>query len=117
MEGSHTCSSTNAVLLLRWWCAAASCKMRMLDNWPWLIRVGSNGSVQENQSIVLGKVMAMGWWNDEGPKCSRCFEPTAGCEDCKGEGSIAGLLDRIECSTCGGTGWVCKENNHGKYWT
>ena len=61
--------------------------------------------------------MAMGWWNDEGPKCSRCFEPTAGCEDCKGEGSIAGLLDRIECSTCGGTGWVCKENNHGKYWT
>ena len=59
----------------------------------------------------------MGWWNDDGPKCHRCGEPTAGCADCKGEGSVPGLLGRIECSQCDGTKWLCKENGHGKYWT
>jgi hypothetical protein len=58
----------------------------------------------------------MGWWNEEGPKCGRCHEPTAGCEDCKGEGSVFELLGRIPCSVCDGTGWVCKSNDHGKYW-
>jgi hypothetical protein len=58
----------------------------------------------------------MGWWNEGGPKCQRCYEPTQGCEDCKGEGSVFELLGRMECRTCGGTGWLCKANDHGKYW-
>jgi hypothetical protein len=59
----------------------------------------------------------MGWWNDAGPACRRCHEPTAGCADCKGEGRVSGLLGPIECSVCAGTGWLCKVNNHGKYWS
>jgi hypothetical protein len=47
----------------------------------------------------------MGWWNDDGPECRRCGEPTAGCPECKGEGSVAGLLGRIECNACNGTKW------------
>lgn len=59
----------------------------------------------------------MGWWNEDGPKCRRCSEYTAGCEDCKGEGSVNEVFSRMECSTCAGTGWICKANDHGKYWT
>jgi hypothetical protein len=58
----------------------------------------------------------MGWWNDDGPKCNRCHEPTSGCADCKGDGRVSQLLGSMECSVCAGTGWLCTKNNHGKYW-
>jgi hypothetical protein len=51
-------------------------------------------------------------WNDEGPECQRCHQPTQRCEVCKGEGKVWGMFG--DCTECNGTGWVCKRD--GNYW-
>jgi hypothetical protein len=58
----------------------------------------------------------MGWWDDPGPRCNRCWEFTAGCPECKGVGSVDEIFSRMTCSECDGSGFLCVTNDHGKLW-
>jgi hypothetical protein len=95
-------------------------------SWPAIYEPARTGDVRRSACAGMFYLLndigpgdggaGMGWWNSDGPECRKCHEPTAGCAECKGEGTVSLPLGRRDCSVCDGTGYLCEANGHGKYW-
>ena len=43
-------------------------------------------------------------------ECEKCHTKLYKCSDCKGQTSTSILGDRLTCSTCRSTGWLCPKD-------
>lgn len=47
-------------------------------------------------------------------ECRKCHEPLHECPDCDGQTRTSFLGDKLTCSTCRSTGWLCA--THEGHW-